>query len=223
MLPIRQAFQVLRAVVVFPSIEMVDNPAFGNWLSVSFFPDKDMLTDIPIPICSMVSGPMNKDIPRTSYPTTFPIMMFSFPLNQICYFASHPSSFLLATLTSLGKPPTNRVATINTEFRLDCPSGFMSTIRTSARPFLHQLTTVKPGMLGLFLIFYLCLVHIIIITYTYLNSKVREIVEAADKAGIPVFLKDSLKPLLPHSWFKDKPSADWAYTKLGKLRQEMPK
>ena len=53
-------------------------------------------------------------------------------------------------------------------------------------------------------------------------SWVEEIVEAADKAGIPVFLKDNLEPLLPHSWFVDRPSEDWAYTKLGSLRQEIP-
>jgi len=46
---------------------------------------------------------------------------------------------------------------------------------------------------------------------------VREIVEAADKVGIPVFLKDNLRPLLPY------PHHLWAFTKVGGLlRQEMP-
>jgi len=40
---------------------------------------------------------------------------------------------------------------------------------------------------------------------------VREIVEAADKAGIPVFLKDNLKPLLAFTYLS------------GNYRQEMPK
>ena len=52
---------------------------------------------------------------------------------------------------------------------------------------------------------------------------VQEIVQACDKAGIPVFLKDNLMPLLPYSWFRDKPSADWAYSWRGILRQEVPK
>lgn len=52
---------------------------------------------------------------------------------------------------------------------------------------------------------------------------VREIVEAADKAGVSVFLKDNLKPLLPYRWFTNRPSEDWAYTQIGKLRQELPK
>ena len=58
-------------------------------------------------------------------------------------------------------------------------------------------------------------------------SWVKEIVEAADKAGVKVFLKDSLKTLLP----KDiEECPDWATTTIGhnsvdymyELRQEMP-
>ena len=54
---------------------------------------------------------------------------------------------------------------------------------------------------------------------------VREIVEACDKAGIPVFLKDNLKPLLTSN-FKGEDVIEshnlWAF-KYFKLRQEMPK
>jgi len=46
----------------------------------------------------------------------------------------------------------------------------------------------------------------------------REIVEAADKAGIPVFLKDNLKPLFKPDYEVEYP---WAY-KWGAFRQEMP-
>ena len=47
---------------------------------------------------------------------------------------------------------------------------------------------------------------------------VKEIVEAADKAGVKVFLKDNLKPLL--EWPRDI----WGYNSFGNhLRQEMPK
>jgi len=52
---------------------------------------------------------------------------------------------------------------------------------------------------------------------------VREIVQAADKAGIPVFLKDNLKPLI----IKNKGSAEyaplWANGGYGTLRQEFPR
>jgi len=45
-------------------------------------------------------------------------------------------------------------------------------------------------------------------------SWVREIVEAADKAGIPIFLKENLAPIIDTSM-------DWAFNKIG-YRQEMP-
>ena len=56
---------------------------------------------------------------------------------------------------------------------------------------------------------------------------VREIVEAADKAGIPVFLKDNLKPLLPKEKLFYKPMKTKVNEPLKEsveilLRQEMP-
>ena len=52
---------------------------------------------------------------------------------------------------------------------------------------------------------------------------VREIVEAADKAGVPVFLKDNLKPLFAETLTVDD---KWAQVKNfghgGLWRQEMP-
>jgi len=51
---------------------------------------------------------------------------------------------------------------------------------------------------------------------------VKEIVEAADKAGVKVFLKDNLKPLFSRLTIDDK----WVWAKDlgygGLLRQEMP-
>ncbi len=48
---------------------------------------------------------------------------------------------------------------------------------------------------------------------------IREIVEAADSAGVPVFLKDNLKPLI----FKDPLFAEGFVNWAGELRQEFPK
>ena len=48
-------------------------------------------------------------------------------------------------------------------------------------------------------------------------SWVTEIVEAADKAGIPVFLKDNLKPLLTGYL-----GYELCWDKKGDYRQEMP-
>jgi protein gp37 len=49
----------------------------------------------------------------------------------------------------------------------------------------------------------------------------REIVKAADRAGIKVFLKDNLKPLLQASPLAPMVEYPWAY-RSGQLRQEMP-
>ena len=49
---------------------------------------------------------------------------------------------------------------------------------------------------------------------------IEEIVEACDKAGIPVFLKDNLRQTIPISWFTGEPLS--SLYKDGKLRQEMP-
>jgi len=51
---------------------------------------------------------------------------------------------------------------------------------------------------------------------------VREIVEAADRAGIPVFLKDNLAPLLSNEGWKGKPSQRLTRAHQALLRQEMP-
>lgn len=53
----------------------------------------------------------------------------------------------------------------------------------------------------------------------------KEIVEAADKVGIPVFLKDNLKPLIQESGFSKANWAakEWVQCKYPILRQEMPR
>jgi len=45
---IRQTEQVLGAVIILDAIKMVDNPSFWQWFSVSFFPNKNVLTNIKI-------------------------------------------------------------------------------------------------------------------------------------------------------------------------------
>jgi protein gp37 len=52
-------------------------------------------------------------------------------------------------------------------------------------------------------------------------SWAKEIVDAADKAGIPVFLKENLKPLLQGSGLAPMIEYPWAY-RSGQLRQEVP-
>jgi len=49
---------------------------------------------------------------------------------------------------------------------------------------------------------------------------IKEIVEAADRAGVKVFLKDNLRPLLTPSWLGNQDKS-WAF-RHGELRQETP-
>ena len=58
---------------------------------------------------------------------------------------------------------------------------------------------------------------------------VQEIVEAADKAGIPVFLKENLRPILKDNWpnqpwaFRNGYYTDFEHPNIDRqLRQEMP-
>ncbi len=53
---------------------------------------------------------------------------------------------------------------------------------------------------------------------------VRELVEAADKAGIPVFLKDNLNPMIQNAGFSRASWAatEWVQCKYPVLRQDMP-
>ena len=55
-------------------------------------------------------------------------------------------------------------------------------------------------------------------------TDVQEIVEACDKAGVKVFLKDSLKPLIePIGMLKGQWAArEWVMCKYPVLRQEVP-
>ena len=50
---------------------------------------------------------------------------------------------------------------------------------------------------------------------------IKEIVEAAEKAGVKVFLKNNLRPLLEPSWLGNRDNS-WAF-RHGELRQGMPK
>lgn len=59
---------------------------------------------------------------------------------------------------------------------------------------------------------------------------IKEIVDAADKTGVPVFLKDNLKPLLVNEWNNKSLVIDWTHGESEfegivdlKLRQELPR
>lgn len=164
---IRQAYQVLRAVIILDAVKVMNYPSFRQELSLSFFPDKDMLPNISIPISSWMLRFVNKDITRTLNPTTLPIGVFFAVFRIRLHFSYGTEIYCIASWASFSKPSTNRFATIKTMFRLHSLPGFMSTIATPNRPFLNQPTTVHTGMLVPFFILFLCLTHISIIPYFY--------------------------------------------------------
>lgn len=54
MLLSRKPYQILRAVINFYPIKMMNNPAFRQWHAVSFFPNKDMFSYITLAISPMM-------------------------------------------------------------------------------------------------------------------------------------------------------------------------
>ena len=94
MFPIREANQITRAVIVFNSIEMMNNPAFRQWFAMSFFPDNDMLPNKSVSVGSDMFRFSYKNIPTFSY------------LNS-------PSGFM-STIWATRSTLMNQLITINT-------------------------------------------------------------------------------------------------------------
>ncbi len=92
MLLSRQSLQVLRAVIVLDAVKMMNYPAFRQWLTVSFFPYKNVLKDIAVGGAGMLWLP-NKNIPITVFSFT------AFPLRMI-YTCAKLTSTMLTRLRS---------------------------------------------------------------------------------------------------------------------------
>ena len=181
MLFIRQAEQVLGMVVVFDAIQVMNNPSFWQWLAMRFFPDKDVLTNISVSFSSWVVRFMNKDIPGTLYSTAFPIMVVFAIVRIRLHLAYRTEIYRIALWASFGKPSTNRLTAVKAEFRFNCSPRLVSaSIASQGLPMNHP-STIFTRVLGGFLILYLSLIHIEIITHTHLNNKVKVIVYASDK------------------------------------------
>lgn len=76
MLLVRQTFQVSWSVIIWYPIEMVNNPAFRQWLAMSLLPNKDMLHYIPIFTCPGMLRFKYHNIAIVGLnPTTYPIRM----------------------------------------------------------------------------------------------------------------------------------------------------
>ena len=132
----------------------------------------------------------------------------------------------------VGVTATNPAALRNAMFYLDKVEAKVKYI--SMEPLLEDMKGIdeyEPDISEVAYALSLSIINWLIIgaqTKPYKPPKiewVREIVEAADKAGIPVFLKDNLKPLLrgrPEFW-DEIPQGDHPnYESIAILRREMP-
>ena len=80
MLHIRQAHQIGRAIIVLYSIQVMDNPTFGQGFPMYLFPDKNMLKHIYTPVaCPRMSRSINHNISPIVYPSALPTMMLVSP------------------------------------------------------------------------------------------------------------------------------------------------
>ena len=224
MFSIRQGYQVLKAVIILDPVKMMNKPTLRQKLPIGFFPNKNVLTDISVPIGSWVFRSGNKNISTALYSAPLPIVVFLPKFDKVAHFAVCPSALSFATWTSLSSEGYCRCATVKAQM-VRMLSGFMGTVRTPLGASLYRFTAIWTRVLIPFVKFNLSLVshnHIISQLPIYCNvvEWVQEIIYAADKLSIPVFLKDNLRPLLAPSamaWHKDEP-----YTGLVSLRQEWP-
>lgn len=102
MFSIRQALQIYRMVIILNSIEMMNNPTFRQWLTMSLFPNEDMFSHISIVHSSRVFRVVGMDIATTIFNlASFPIVMvFSLSEKSREDFTSFPSPFHIARATA---------------------------------------------------------------------------------------------------------------------------
>lgn len=176
---IGQCFQICNSIIVRDSIQVMNNPSRGQGLPIGFFPNKNMLTDIPIPIGTGMFRAQAHSIAIAERSATFPVMMFGSSTNELRAFTFPPSSLLLATMASLGKIAFHWFAAIDTVTWF-CLPRFQVTISTIVRGMLNHLATVWTRFLAAFPIcpvkFAVSLGHIISVSYVraYINEGLRQ-------------------------------------------------
>ena len=158
MLPIRQALEISGTIICFDAIEMMNNPAFRKWFTMSSLPNQPMFHNITLLIGSGVIRPENTDITFAILPTpTFPSVMFlTRSVEGRKYLASFPSIFHGARLASpcirpresWGKEP---FPTIDTEnwfplFSGSLPSIGNCTVAASYGRGTNEGATIDTGM-----------------------------------------------------------------------------
>ena len=78
MLLIRHGYQILGAIIILDAVQVVDYPAFRQWLAVSLFPNKNVFHNIAIFTCTMMLTFEYHNIVMAFDFATFPIrVMFT--------------------------------------------------------------------------------------------------------------------------------------------------
>lgn len=156
MLFIGQSYQVARSIIMLDPVKMMDNPPFRQRFPVNLLPNKDMLSDISVSICSAVFSAQSKNIATLlSIKASVPIMMPFTSFNQMYHLAIYPSAFLLTTLASLGMKSFNGSSTVYAYCR-QCFARLHITFRAKPRPSVnHPITILARVSMPLFV----CLVN----------------------------------------------------------------
>jgi len=171
---IRKSLQILRTIIIFNSIQMMNNPTFRQWFTISFFPNKYVFKNITF-YSSWMIRLVNMNITTRSFVfTPFPSMrLFSFHqgMNRT-QFSCFPAMFYSTATASFGSP-FYKFVTIRTKFwyylcafkrftkyaSFGCRATKFATINANRSVFLLPLLTLlfRP--------------HKDILAYCYLNVK----------------------------------------------------
>lgn len=195
----RQSLQVLNAIIITSAVQVMYYPFGRKLMAIGLFPDEDVFPDITSGISPGMVVVKNENVTTRRYePSAFPIRVFITlaMLTWVC-FPIFKQVFKIATVATKCFPHNDRFPTVYTTIRFCVfASSLMRTIGASYCPFIDWLTTIQARMFSPLLVFFLCFPHISIIPYLVQCSKlpcrVDEIIAAANKAGIPVFVKEPL-------------------------------
>lgn len=151
MLFVRQSYEVLHPIVIFNSVKMVNDPTIRQELAVSLFPNKDMLIDVAVIICSWMVRLLQQAVAVT-------IMCYSpSPRGISLTFGKLEENIIFPKLFRATAPTSSRtsedfLSTVNAISRLSIglPSGiiasFIITRTATQRAWGYCFTTIYTRM-----------------------------------------------------------------------------
>lgn len=142
MLFARQRYKIARAIIIFNTIEVVNNPTFGYGAIMSLLPNKNMLCHITPYSCPRMAGVSNLNIPSLilkSPPLPIPAVS-SFGVNGV-WGILHDSNLSRTTLASFSAGATH-------------------------------LSAITARMLMILIPFSMPLLHIFIVPYKHLGGQI---------------------------------------------------